>query len=282
MKGHLNAGRTEVFDADLSAYFDTIPHAKLMKVLALRISDSKVLHLIKLWLKSPIWEDGRPTGGKQNKLGTPQGGVISPLLANIYLHLVDRLVNKSGSIFSTYGVKIVRYADDFVLLGKSLPSQVLAKLEEVLARMGLRLNEEKSKHLNARWTSFDFLGFTVRCDRSRYGSGRRYWNVIPSKKSEKKMREKVRAYFKRGRCIPVEAFVEGLNRLVRGWVNYYHIPHVSFSRQACCSLRWYMSQNLYRHFRRKSQRKGTLFRQKGFRGFVKQYGLIDPVRLSIC
>ena len=282
VKGHLKAGRTEVFDADLSAYFDTIPHAKLMKVLALRISDSKVLHLIKLWLKSPMWEDGRLTGGKQNKLGTPQGGVISPLLANIYLHLIDRLVNKAGSIFSTYGVKIVRYADDFVLLGNSLPSQVLLKLKEVLARMGLRLNVEKSQHLNAREVSFEFLGFTYRYDRSRYGSGRRYWNVVPSKRSEKKLREKLRAYFKRGQCMPVEVFVAGLNRLVRGWVNYYHIPHVSFSKQAFWSLRWYMSRSLYRHFRRKSQRKGTLFRQKGFRGFVEQYGLIDPVRLSFC
>jgi len=282
VKGHLKAGRTAVFDADLRAYFDTIPHGKLLKVLALRISDSKVLHLIKLWLKSPIWEDGRLTGGRRNKLGTPQGGVISPLLANIYLHLVDRLVNKAGSIFSSYGIKIVRYADDFVLLGKRLPSQVLAKLEEVLARMGLRLNAEKSQQLNARGTSFDFLGFTVRYDRSRYGSGRRYWNVIPSKKSEKKMREKVRVYFKRGQCMPIVAFVAGLNRLVRGWVNYYHIPHVSYSQQAFWSLRWYMSRSLYRHFRRKSQRKGTLFRQKGFRGFVKQYGLIDPVRVSFC
>ena len=167
VKRHLMEGNTEVYDADLSAYFDTIPHAKLMKVLALRISDSKVLHLIKLWLKSPISEAGRIKGGKKNKMGTPQGGVISPLLANIYLHLVDKLVQKAGSIFYLFGVKIVRYADDFVLMGRSIPPQVLEKLKEVLARMGLKLNVEKSKHLNACETSFDFLGFTVRYDRSK-------------------------------------------------------------------------------------------------------------------
>jgi len=271
-----------VFDADLRAYFDTIPHVKLMQVLALRISDSKVLHLIKLWLKSPISEAGRLKGGKGNKVGTPQGGVISPLLANIYLHLVDSLVHKAGSVFSRYGVKIVRYADDFVLMGRSIPPQVLEKLKEVLARMGLTLNVEKSKHLNAREESFDFLGFTVRYARSKYNSRRRYWNVVPSRESEKEMREKMRVYFKRGRSVPIEAFVGGLNALLRGWVNYYRIPHVSYPQKAMRRLRWSLSQNLYRHFRRKSQRKGTLYRQKGFRGFVKQYGLIDPVRLSFC
>ncbi len=282
VKRHLQEGHTEVFDADLSAYFDTIPHDKLMKVLALRISDSKVLHLIKLWLKSPISEAGRLKGGKRNKLGIPQGGVISPLLANIYLHLIDRLVRKAGSVFSRYGVEIVRYADDFVLLGRRLPPQVLLKLKEVLARMGLKLNMEKSKHLNACEESFDFLGFTYRYARSKYNPRRRYWNVIPSRKSEKKMREEMRAYFKRGRSVSIEAFVGGLNALLRGWVSYYRIPHVSYPQRAMHRLRWVLSQNLSRHFRRKSQRKGTLFRQKGFRGFAKQYGLIDPVRLSFC
>ena len=91
VKKNLIEGRTEVYDADLSSYFDTIPHAKLMKVLSLRIADKKVLHLIKLWLKTPIEENGNLKGGKKNKVGTPQGGVISPLLANIYLHLLDRI-----------------------------------------------------------------------------------------------------------------------------------------------------------------------------------------------
>jgi len=178
--------------------------------------------------------------------------------------LVDQLVNKAGSIFYLFGVKIVRYADDFVLMGRSLPPQVLEKLKEVLARMGLKLNLEKSKHLNACEESFDFLGFTYRYDRSKYNSRRRYWNVVPSRESEKKMREKMRAYFKRGRCYSTEALVSGLNELLRGWVNYYSIPHVSYPKKAMRSLRWYMIQNLSWHFRRKSQRKGTLYRRYEF------------------
>lgn len=109
-----------VFDADLSSYFDTIPHDKLMILIAQRISDKRVVKLIKMWLKSPIYENGRPVkgSGKKNKIGTPQGGVISPLLANIYLHFVDRIVNNPDGIYAKMGIKIVRYADDFVLIPK--------------------------------------------------------------------------------------------------------------------------------------------------------------------
>ncbi len=114
IKQNLQAGKSEVFDADLSAYFDTIPHKELMHLLALRISDKNVLHLIKMWLKAPVMENGRPKGGKKNKVGTPQGGVISPLLANIYLHLLDKAVNRIGGIFQRNGVKLIRYADDCV------------------------------------------------------------------------------------------------------------------------------------------------------------------------
>ena len=123
IKKNLQEGRSDVFDADLSAYFDTIPHKELMQLLALRISDQNILHLIKMWLKAPVMEDGRPKGGKKNKVGTPQGGVISPLLANIYLHLLDKAVNRTGGIFQRNGVKIVRYADDFVLMAEKIPEE---------------------------------------------------------------------------------------------------------------------------------------------------------------
>lgn len=109
IRGNLQQGKTEVYEADISKYFDTIPHDKLLKVVAKRISDRKVLHLIKMWLKSPIHEEGKLIGGKKNKLGTPQGGVISPLLANIYLHLLDNLVNNKDK-FKRLRIKIIRYA----------------------------------------------------------------------------------------------------------------------------------------------------------------------------
>ncbi|MEO6130542.1 MAG: reverse transcriptase domain-containing protein, partial [Saprospiraceae bacterium] len=128
IKGHLQEGKTEIFDADLESYFDTIPHEKLMKALQMRIADPRILHLIELWLKSPTYEDGQFKGGRRQKVGTPQGGVISPLLANIYMHLVDKIVNNAMSIFYRQGIRIVRYADDFVLMGQRITEEVIEKL----------------------------------------------------------------------------------------------------------------------------------------------------------
>lgn len=162
IRENLAGGMTEVLDADLSKYFDTIPHEKLMIAMKSRIADPRMLYLVKLWLKVPIFEDGQFKGGKKQKMGTPQGGAISPLLSNIYLHLLDRIVNSTKSLFHRYGVKIVRYADDFVLMGKTLPDEVKIKLENLLGRMGLALNTEKTHHIDARKRAFDFLGFTVR------------------------------------------------------------------------------------------------------------------------
>ena len=107
IREHLKSGHHHVLDADLSKYFDTIPHDKLMKALAERISDKHILHLIKLWLKAPVEGNGRTHGGKKRKVGTPQGGVISPLLANIYLNLLDRNINRMNSVFAQNGVKLV-------------------------------------------------------------------------------------------------------------------------------------------------------------------------------
>ena len=105
-----------------------------------RITDPRILKLINKWLKVPVWENGKYTSGKGNGCGTPQGGVISPLLANIYFHLLDRIVNNDGSLFCKFGVKIVRYADDFVLMGKSLPVEITHRLKSLLDRMGLMIN----------------------------------------------------------------------------------------------------------------------------------------------
>ena len=162
IKGHLQEGKSEVLDADLSKYFDTIPHDKLLIALKERISDPRLLDLIHQWLKAPIYEDGGFKGGKKNKVGTPQGGVISPLLANIYLNLLDRIVNNPKSLFHENGVKIVRYADDFVLMGKQMGDQIKEKLTSLLNRMGLSLNAEKTRTVEAKRESFDFLGFTIR------------------------------------------------------------------------------------------------------------------------
>ena len=164
IKAHLKSGKVEVYDADLSKYFDTLPHDKLKIAIGERITDKRVLKLINKWLKAPVEEDGRYTGGKKKRVGTPQGGVISALLSNLYLHLLDRIINAPRSIFSKSGIAMVRYADDFVLLGKTLNEAAMQRLWELLARMGLTINEQKSRQINARETPFHFLGFSFRYD----------------------------------------------------------------------------------------------------------------------
>lgn len=281
IKEHLQSGKTEVLDADLSAYFDTIPHDKLQVVLKLRISDPRMLQLINLWLKSPVYEDGEYKGGKKQKTGTPQGGVISPLLANIYMHLVDRIVNDARKLFYRMGIKIVRYADDFVLMGKRIGKEAEDKLRQILDRMGLRLNEGKTRKVDARKMAFNFLGFTVRYDRDIMGRNKGYWNIIPTNKSGNKLREKVRAFLGRSGHLAPRLVTQGLNRLIRGWLNYYDIPGVSYPAMSKRRMRHYLYERLNRYYNRKSQRRSRLYGQQAFELLVCKYGLIDPTKYSV-
>lgn len=276
IKEHLKEGKTEVYDADLSKYFDTIPHDKLQVALKQRISDPRILKLINKWLKVPVYEDGQFKSGKDNHEGTPQGGVISPLLANIYFHLLDRIVNSSQSLFSRQGVQIVRYADDFVLMGRKLPEEVIEKLKSLLHRMGLSLNEDKTRKLDARRESFNFLGFTIRYDKDIKGRDIRYWNIIPGKKSEQRIRDKVKEYLSTHGHYKAKDVARGLNSIIRGWLNYFSIPGVSYPAMSKRRLRAYLSTRLYRYYNRKSQRKSRLYRQQAFEVLVTKFGLIDP------
>lgn len=280
IKEHLMAGRTEVYDADLSKYFDTIPHEKLTKTLSLRISDPRVLHLIKLWLKAPIVEGGKWTGGKKSKKGTPQGGVISPLLANIYLHLLDRIVNHPRGVFARHGVKMVRYADDFVLMGERIHEQCIEKLNEILGRMELTINTRKSKRLDAKQEPFEFLGFVVRRDRSIFKKGTRFWHIRPSTKSRKRVRQKINAKLKAIGHYPPELVVAELNPIIRGWVNYFSIEKVSYTQLDKRMLSDYLRIRLQRYYDRKSQRKSRLHGQQAFVLLTKSYGLINPFTSS--
>ena len=276
IKKNLKEGKTEVYDADLSKYFDTIPHEKLMIALKQRISDPRMLKLIYQWLKVPVYEDGKYKSGKGNKQGTPQGGVISPLLANIYLNLLDKVVNDTQMMFGKHGISIVRYADDFVLMGRTLPKEVIEKLKSLLQRMGLTLNEKKTRQIDARKEGFNFLGFTIRLDKDLKGRDVRYWNIIPSRKSELKICEKVREYLHtHGHCKAPEV-VDGLNALIRGWLNYFSIPDVSYPAMSKRRLRFFLYDRLMRYYNRKSQRKSRLYRHDVFRVLVSQFGLLDP------
>jgi len=282
IKEELKVGKTAVYDADLSKYFDTIPHDKLEIALRERISDKRIIDLIKKWLRVPVrGEDGQDKGGRKVKVGTPQGGVISPLLSNIYLNLLDRIVSHSKSIFAQQGIRIIRYADDFVLMGSHLSESVKNKLKELLYRMDLRLNEEKSHQINAKRECFDFLGFTFSYDRCLFNPERnRYWNVQPSQKSQGKIREKIRTYLKKSGHFPPHQVSGDLNDIIRGWLNYFEIKGVSYCQVAKRDLRHYLQERLYRYYNRKSQRRSRLYRQQAFEKLVQRYGLIDPTKFQ--
>ena len=280
IKENLKQGKTGVYDADLSKYFDTIPHEKLQIVLKQRVADPRILKLINKWLKAPIYENGQYTSGKGG-MGTPQGGVISPLLANVYLHLIDRIVNNVSSLFGKLGIQIVRYADDFVLMGRNLPTGIVEKLKGLLRRMGLTLNATKTRQINARKESFNFLGFTIRYDRDMKGRNVKYWNIMPSPKSEKKVRKKVGDYLKTHGHYKAKDVVTGLNSITRGWFNYFDISGVSYPAMSKRRLRFYLSNRLTRYYNRKSQRKSRLYGQKAFEVLVTKYGLIDPSKFAI-
>ena len=173
---------------------------------------------------------------------------------------------------------MVRYADDFVLMGSMLPEEVIEKLKSLLHRMGLSLNEDKTRKLDARTENFSFLGFTIRYDKDIKGRDFRYWNIIPSKKSEQKIRDKVKEYLRTHGHFKAEDVASGLNSIIRGWLNYFSIPGVSYPAMSKRRLRAYLSTRLYRYFNRKSQRKSRLYRQKAFEVLVTNFGLIDPTK----
>jgi group II intron reverse transcriptase/maturase len=282
IKSKLKKGKAEIFDADLSAYFDTIPHKELMFLVAQRVSDKHVLHLIKMWLKAPVKENNRLTGGKKKKVGIPQGGVISPLLANIYLHLLDKAVSRMSGKFARYGVEIVRYADDFVLMGRHIPAKVLEYLISMLGRMKLSLNAGKSSLVNGYKESFDFLGFTFRYSNGIHSRETKYWNVEPSKKSQQKIRSHIREYLRyNGHKCP-ELLAADLNSIMRGWINYFSINGVSYPAKAKRKLRYYLFEKLNSFYKRKSQRKSKLYTKGALDYLVKHYGLIDPAKYSTC
>jgi RNA-directed DNA polymerase len=217
-------GYTDVVDADLSKYFDSIPHSDLLKSVARRIVDRHVLRLIKLWLKAPIEErdeDGkrRMRGGKCSTCGTPQGGVASPMLANIYMNrfLKHWRITTRGEAFRAH---VVSYADDFVILSRGHAAAALAWTKAVMARLGLSINEVKTSVKDARTESFDFLGYTFGPHRFRK-DGHWYLGASPSKKSAQRLKTKVGELLVPGNKGAWPEVRDRLNRLLRGWSTYF-------------------------------------------------------------
>lgn len=273
----LNCGYTEVIDADVSKYFDTIPHAKLMAVVAERIVDSSILHIIQMWLKAPVIEvdkDGTKRnigGGKANTKGTPQGGVISPLLANLYLHLLDRIWHKK-QLQSKLGARLVRYADDFVVLCRKGTEQAMAVVRRVLERLGLALNENKTRTVNARKEGFTFLGFELRMGRSRR-TGNLYPQVQPSRKALKKIKDSITALtHRRMTPMPLSVIVEKVNTALRGWVGYFHYRNCS---RAFNQLKFHVEGRVRTHLRKRHKIKSRAIGFTRFtnRSMYEKYGL---------
>lgn len=221
-------GESHVVDADLSGYFDTIPHHELMQSVARRVSDGKMLRLIKMWLKAPVEETderGRKvlSGGKSARRGTPQGGVISPLLANIYIH---RLLKawKKFDLEERLGARIINYADDLVIVcrTKAGAEEAYRWLDWITRKLGLRLNEQKTRICNGREESFDFLGYTFG-PRWSVRLGRMYVGVAPSKKAVSQAKQKIRAVLRTGNMAVAPEVVARVNRRLEGWANYFSI-----------------------------------------------------------
>lgn len=273
LKGGLNA----VYDADLKGYFDSIPHDKLMKCIEMRIADRSILKLIRMWLQAPIVERDKAGGKKvtRSKKGTPQGGVISPLLANIYLHWFERVFYSGSGPGSWAKARIVRYADDFMVLARYSGSLMLEFIEsKIESWLGLEVNRDKTKVVNLRQpgTSVDFLGFTFRYDRDLKDRGFRYLNVVPSSKALGAQRDKLQKMVSRHQShVPVPSLIENVNRQLRGWANYFNF---GYPRKAMRAINWHVRGRLIRHLRRRSQRPFRPPEGRSFYEHLKQLGLI--------
>jgi RNA-directed DNA polymerase len=217
-------GYTDVVDADLTKYFDAIPHRELMQSVARRICDPHVLRLIKLWLRVPVEERDaggkrRMVGGKSNKQGTPQGGVISPLLANLYMNRFLKFWRMRGCS-AAFRAHLVNYADDFVILSCGHAEEALAWTRATMARLGLSLNEAKTSVKDARVESFDFLGYTLGPTFAPQG-GQKYPGASPSRKSVQRIKDKIGDLLTRRSKGSWLHICGKLNRLLAGWSAYF-------------------------------------------------------------
>jgi RNA-directed DNA polymerase len=219
----LKAGYTHVVDADLSGYFDTIPHADLLRSVARRVCDGALLHLIKMWLKAPIQEEGpkgKPTRRGNGNRGTPQGGIMSPLLANIYMRRFLKAWELRGNE-RKFACRIVNYADDFVILCRRGATEALAEARDIFTRIGLVLNEKKTRTCRAWDEPFDFLGYSFGVQ-YHFGSGSPYLAAYPSDKSRRRLKARLGTWIgSHSTLLPEEDLAANVNTVVRGWLNYF-------------------------------------------------------------
>ncbi len=260
IREYLEQGFCAVYDADLKSYFDSIPHDKLMACLRMRVSDRHLLKLIRMWLKVPVVAAGNQGkgGGKivaKSSKGTPQGGVISPLLANIYLHWFDKVFYRVEGPGHWAKAKLVRYADDYVVMARYIDKRITNWIElKIEGWLGLELNREKTRIVNLQQegASLDFLGYTFRYDLDLQGQSHRYLNMFASQKALFRQRAKLREMTSPKMCFkPIPALIEELNSQLRGWSNYFG---QGYPRKAFRGINHYVRKRLFCHLSRRSQR----------------------------
>jgi RNA-directed DNA polymerase len=273
---NMHEGRREVYDADLSSYFDSIAHDKLMRVVERRIADRSVLKLIRMWLKCPVVEKGGKGSGKRSRKGTPQGGVISPLLANLYLHEMDRAFyeDRDGP-YRVANARLVRYADDFVILARYIGPRIIEWVEKKLeVELGLKVNREKTSivRMGKGGEALDFLGFTLRYEGDLYGKDKRYLNVFPCKKAVARLRDKIRRKTLSGYKKPLTEVIEETNEILRGWSNYFQY---GYPRRTFRDMNHFVRCRFGRFVKNRSQRRSKPFREgESLYAGLKRYGLM--------
>lgn len=275
IRSELKGGKRVVYDADLKGYFDTIPHDNLMKAVERRIVDRSVLKLLRMWLKATIVdvdENGKKKWHKST-IGTPQGGVISPLLANIYLHHFEKYFH-AMTTSRKIQASIVRYADDFVILMKEPMKEMIHHLEDLLeTRFRLTINREKTRWVDLRTTGpiLDFLGFSFRYEKGIHHRNYLCLNVYPSKKSVKNLKGKIHEFLSyRNSYKPVDQAIAELNRTLRGWDNYFA---VGYRKKAYSEVNYYLHLKFWKFLTRKSQRKTKLPEGDTWNSYLRKQGL---------
>lgn len=259
----IRKGRTEVIDADITKYFDSIPHDKLMELVAKRIVDKNILKLIKMWLKAPVAEE-REDGKKiykGNEKGTPQGGVISPLLANIYLNVLDTIW-KIKKVEERLRGKLIRYADDFVVMCEGNTERIMRGIKRVMEELELKLNEEKTRTVDVRREGIKFLGYKVEAK-----VGKKGWTfslIQPSEKAEKRIKDEMRRLTSANmHKLPTEMIIDKLNEKVRGWVGYYYYGNCS---KTLAKVKSFLEERVRIYLRRKHRR-----RSRGYKAYPNSY-----------
>ena len=253
--------RQEIYDADLSSYFDTIDHELLMEQLQRRIADRSVLKLVRMWLKSPIAEvvNGKKQIKRSDK-GTPQGGVISPLLANLFLHYLDyRFMKAPDSPLKFANARLVRYADDFVVMARYMGKRITDWIKEILEnQLHLVINQEKTGIVRLhQGERLDFLGFSFRIMKDRFGRNKSYLNIFPSLKSQKRLREKIKQLTQRGYKKTLWEVIQEVNKITKGWKNYFDY---GYPRKAFRDVNYYILCRFKSFLRNRSQRRSRPLR----------------------